>query len=1056
MSGNNEYDYTGLEIAVIGMDCRFPGANNTREFWENLTNSVESISFFSDEELKREGVPPQLMEQPGYIRAKGVLEDIEYFEAGFFNFTPSEAELMDPQLRIFFECVWHALEDSGYNPETYTGAIGMFAGNAVNHYWVAKTIFAKQFQVFGKFKADLLNTHFSTRVSYHLNLKGPSITVNTTCSTSLVAVHQACLSLLSGECDMALAGGVGLDLPQASGYLFMEGLILAPDGHCRAFAADAKGTVVGSGAGVVVLKPLENAKEDGDHIYALVKGTAINNDGFRKVGYTAPSVEGQAQAIRAAYRIAEVDPTTVSYVETHGTGTELGDIVEIEALNMVFKNSDKQSIPIGSVKSNVGHLDTAAGAAGFIKTVLSLKNRKIPPSLHFTIPNPKIDFTNSPFYVNNRLREWNGKSGAPLRAGVSSFGLGGTNVHVVLEEWPETRRAEQNGPDSGGRANCLLLLSARTPTALDRQTANLVEYLSQHPETALADIAYTLQQGRKPLPCRKMAVCSSREDALDRLREQGRAGKVRTYSAKKGEPTVVFLIPGQGSQYINMGKELYEQEPIFRREMDRCFEIAKPLLGFDLKDILYVDEETLKKQNRQTDSSASGQDSPAGEPGPIDRTELTQPVVFIFEYALAKLLMNWGIKPRAMIGYSMGEYVAAALSGVFSLEDALNVVIARGQLMQKTPGAIMLSVPLPEAELKPLLNPKVTLAIINGPSCIVAGKEKDVNEFEKQMKERRLMCAPLNLAHGVHSPLMASIRAEFEEMLAKVTLHPPRIPYISNVSGQWITVEEAIDPYYWGTHLCNTVQFSAGVKELLKETDAVFIEIGPGRILSNIVRSHAGENSKARHKIVNLVKHQQEKAADDYYLLSKLGELWLYGVTIDWSGFYGDEKRWREPLPLYPFERRRYWIDGDPFRNMKDMQSANGPITSSEETPVPVVESQPEPGIKPESPEISPDFYDEVYEAPRDELEQAVAQVWQEFLGFDRIGIHSNFFDINGDSLAATQMVTRLQQIFPVEISLQAFFAEPTIAHLAKVIKELLVEKVKSLSEEELLKLAGQ
>ncbi len=1044
----SEAEITGLEIAVIGMAGRFPGAGNIREFWENLEKGVESISFFTEEELEEAGIDSREKEKPGFVGAGGLLEGIESFDPVFFNFTPGEAEIMDPQLRIFLECSWEALEDGGYDPDNYGGPIGIYAGNADNHYWAAKTMFSRKISLLGGFKSSLLNSHFSTQVSYHLNLKGPALTIRTACSTSLVSLHTACLALLSSECDMALAGGAAVYLPQKTGYVSREGMVVSPDGHCRAFDARAKGTVPGNGAGVVLLKRLDDAVDDGDSIYAVIKGTAVNNDGRRKMGYTAPSVEGQAGAIKAAYIMAGVAPETIGYIEAHGTGTELGDPVELEGLKMVFHGIEKGTIPIGSVKTNVGHLDAAAGAAGFIKTVMALKHRRIPPSLHFETPNPGIDFENGPFYVNTTLKRWEAK-GSPLRAGVSSFGLGGTNAHAVLEEWPGGRSS------NAGRRYEIVLLSAGTKTSLEKMTANLVDHLKEKEKigpvtpTLLADVAYTLQVGRGAFAYRRMAVCTGDGAGEAAALLSAPSRRVKTRYTKSGDPPVIFLLSGQGVQHVDMGRELYETVPPFREEIDRCFQLLGPLLKDNVKDILYPPPGS-------------------GPPGPpeINRTEIAQPVVFIFEYALARLLMKWGIEPRAMIGYSMGEYIAACLSGVFSLEDALKLVTARGRAMGRTPGAAMLSVPLPEEELKPFLdgNTDVSTAIVNGPSCIVAGTVEAVDAFEKQMREKRLLCAPVNMSHAVHTPLMVPIREEFESRVAEIKLNSPSIPYISNVSGRWISVEEAVDPAYWGNHLCSTVRFADGVNELLKMDGAVFVEIGPGRVLSNIVRQLAREDESKAQKngpgIVNLVKHHRETVTDDHYLLSKIGELWLYGVRVDWAAVHGGEKRRRVHLPTYPFDRKRYWIEEDPLKMIAQFQQRGG-----------VLEFEPGPGPgAPPPPSDASDASDasgasgasgivagedENYVPPRDDLEQTVAEVWQEYLGFERIGIHADFFDINGDSLTATQLISRLQQIYPVEISLRLFFESPTIAELAGLIRELLLEKVKGLSEEELDKLTG-
>lgn len=1039
----SDLEHTGLEIAVIGMAGRFPGAKNIDEFWQNLIDGVESISFFSDQELEQNGVPVETVSRPEYVRAKGVLENVEYFDAAFFNFTPGEAEIMDPQLRVFMECAWHAMEDGGYDPGNYDGAIGLYAGNSINHFWIAKTMFNKKYYLFGQFKADLLNTHFSTQVSYHLNLKGPAMTIQTACSTSLVTIHQACLALLSSECEMALAGGVSLSLPQRNGYMFQEGMVGAPDGHCRPFDKRGKGTVSGSGAGAVLLKRLEDAESDNDRIYAVIKGSAINNDGVRKVGYTAPSVEGQAEAIRAAYVVAEVEPRSISYIETHGTATELGDPVELEALSMVFQEAPPQSIRIGSVKSNIGHLDSASGVAGFIKTVLALYHKNMPPSLHFENPNPKTGLKNTPFQVNNCLTPWkpsNGLQRSPLRAGVSSFGLGGTNAHVVLESY------EQDLPITSGesiRDYFLVMISANSPAALDAHTTNIQSFMEELPDEHFADAVYTLQANRKAFSCRRFLTCSNRREALELFHKKSRF--VKTMRIKQPDPPVVFLFSGQGAQYAEMGLGLYRNEPYFRNEMDRCFRILKTLLDIDLKMVLY----------------GGSQEDLAGL---IDQTHITQPLVFAFEYALAGLLMHWGIHPRAMIGYSMGEYLAACISGVFSLEDALKLIVERGKLMKETAAAAMLSVPLPEYEVRDMLptDNSVSIAIINGPTTIITGEEEAVQAFEDLMKQKRLLCAPVNMGHGVHSPLMENIRHSFEHVISSLTLNAPQIPYVSNVSGNWMTPEDAVDPAYYGNHMCSPVRFSDGIDRILEFEQAVFVEIGPGRLLSNILRQHSrGEDDKPAHyRIVNIVKHQQEKKPDDYYLLNKLGELWLYGVSIDWSKFYSDEKRHHIDLPLYPFDRKRYWIDEDPFQSLAKMLS--GQIkNNAESTRQSSPDAQSSPSVSVPEPtilqaEVRWEYAGDEsnYTAPRDDLEQAITQLWQDFLGFERIGIHDNFFEINGDSLTATQLISRLQQQYPVEISLQVFFEEPTIARLAETVKQLLTEKVNSLSEEELNRLA--
>ncbi len=879
---------TGLEIAVIGMAGRFPGAKNIDEFWENLKNGVESISFFSDEELVAGGVDPELIGNTNYVRAKGTVEGIDYFDAHFFGYTHRDADILDPQSRFFLECSWEALEDAGYDPGSYDGLIGVFAGASENIFWRAREVLSDDIQS-DKFLSLLFNNKdfMSLLVSYKLGLKGPSTMIFTACSTSLVAVHNGCQAILNGECDMVLAGGVKINLPDKNGYLYQAGMIVSPDGHCRAFDADAQGTVFGSGVGIVILKRLEEAIEDRDHIYSVIKGSAINNDGLRKVGFTAPSIEGQAEVIRTAQHMAHVDPASITYVEAHGTGTELGDPVEIEGLKSAFKTDRPGYCAVGSVKTNIGHLDTAAGVAGFIKTVLALKNKLIPPSLHLTKPNQKIDFENSPFYVNTKLKEWQNDE-YPLRAGVSSFGIGGTNAHVVLEEAPEL------GSSSRTRPFQLILISARTQPSLERMTENLVTTLKDNPNTNLADAAYTLIMGRKHFKYRETVVCSSREEAVEIFSCQG-SEAVHTSILEEGDKTVIFMFPGQGSQYTDMGLDLYNTEPIFRQEMDRCFEVLKHLVDFDIKGFLYPTD------HGQPHHLTSSTPRP-GDPDRINQTEIAQVVIFVFEYALARLLMSLGIEPYAMIGHSIGEYTAACLSGVFSLEDALRMVVSRGKLMQEMPPGSMLSIPLSEEELTPLLTDEISLAAVNSSSrCAVSGHGKSIDSFRNKLKEMGHESTLLHTSHAFHSSMMDPILGKFNEQIKKIKLNGPKIPYISNVTGKRITAVETTDTGYWCKHVRHTVRFSQGIETLLENEYSIFIELGPGNALSTFVRQH--KDKKTSHFVINTVKHPKDQSKDNYFLLSKMGQLWLCGVKIDWLKFYSGQQRHRIPLPTYPFER---------------------------------------------------------------------------------------------------------------------------------------------------------
>jgi acyl transferase domain-containing protein/acyl carrier protein len=873
------------DIAIIGMVGRFPGARDVNEFWRNLCEGRDSISTFSDEELERAGVERATSSNSNYVKAGGVLEDVELFDAAFFGFTRREAEGMDPQQRVFLECAWEALENAGYDSETYHGKIGLFAGSGINGYVLNLYLNSDRLEAIGPLQAIIGNEkdHLTTQVSYKLNLKGPSVAVQTTCSTSLVAVSLACQSLLCYQSDMVLAGGVSVRVPQKSGYLYREGGISSPDGRCRTFDAKAKGIVGGSGLGVVVLKRFADALADGDCIHAVIKGSAINNDGSSKVAYTAPSVDGQAEAIAEALSMARINPETVTYLEAHGTGTTLGDPIEVAALTQAFSavTKKKSFCAIGSVKTNIGHLNTAAGVAGLIKTTLALKHQLLPPSLHFEQPNPKINFSSSPFFVNTRLTEWATNDG-PRRAGVSSFGIGGTNAHVILEEAPP------QAPSTKGRPSQLLVLSAKTKSSLETATANLAKHLKGHPDMNLADAAYTLQVGRRSFDHRRMLVCHDVNDAVKTL-EAVDVTRVLTSQAQRGERSIVMMFPGQGTQYMNMARELYQSDGTFREQVDLSCELLLSHLEFDLREVIYPGE-----------SSSD-----------LDQTVVAQPALFVIEYALAQLWMAWGVHPEAMIGHSVGEYVAACLAGVMSLEDALSLVAVRGRLMQQLPGGAMLAVPLSENEVVALLDhdKSLSLAAINTPSlCIVSGPVETVNQLAARCSENSVQTSLLHTSHAFHSGMMEPMQDEFLQHVRNVKLSPPQIPYISNVTGTWITDAEATAPTYWTKHLRQAVRFSQGVTELSKSSGRIFLEVGPGETLSNSARqtlSHA-----AGPMLLSTLPHVHDQESDLAFMLGGLGKLWLAGTEVNWNGF-NVEKRQRVPLPTYPFERQRYWIDRD-------------------------------------------------------------------------------------------------------------------------------------------------
>lgn len=900
----------GLEIAVIGIACRYPGASNVDEYWRNLQQGVESISFFSNEELEAAGVPHHLLSAPNYVKARGIVEDAELFDAGFFKINPNEAKLVDPQHRLFLQCAWEALESSGY-AQRHPGPVGVYAGAYDSGYLLNLLSNPDLLQSTGPLLTHISTEkdYLTTRVSYKLDLQGPSLTVQTACSTSLVAVHLASQGLLSGACDLALAGGVTLRAQQRSGYAFEREGIFSPDGHCRAFDAAAQGTVSSSGVGVVVLKRLEDALADGDTVRAVIKGSAITNDGAGKVGFTAPSVDGQARAIHEAQLMADVDPGTIGYVEAHGSGTALGDPIEIEALARVFRASTERQgfCAVGSVKSNIGHTHAAAGVAGLIKTVLALEHGLIPPSLHFERPNPKIDFERSPFYVNTALSDWK-TEGAPRRAGVSSFGTGGTNAHAVLEQAPPPP------PEQPSRPWQLVVLSARTQAALDAATGRLAEHLRRHPEQNLADVAYTLQVGRKVFDHRQVLVCRDGDEATTAL-EARDPTRLSVSAVQAHKRSVTFMFPGLGDQYPQMGQYLYGGEPVFREHLDRCGELLHQHLGVDPRRVLYPSG----NKSEETTSPDRGVDlrrmlgrgeGPSTETQGLNKTLCAQPAMFMVEFALAQLWMSWGVRPEAMIGYSIGEYVAACLAGVLALEDAAFLVARRARLIEQLPTGAMLAVPLCQDELSSRLGDALSIAAVNGSSlCVVAGATEAVVELEGQLSSEGMACRRLQTSHPFHSKLLEPAATEFTELAKAVALRPPQIPYMSNVTGSWITAADATDPSYWARHMCQPVRFADGVEELWRTPDRLLLEVGPGQALSSLALQLLRGREAASRVALSSLPSSYDRQPEPQFLLHALGRLWLAGVPVDWPSFYAGQRRRRVPLPTYPFEGERHWVE---------------------------------------------------------------------------------------------------------------------------------------------------
>ena len=993
-------DYKGSEIAVVGLSCRYPGARDAGELWENLKDGRDCISRFSDEEVRAAGIPEALLSRPGYVKAGGVLEQADLFDAAFFGFSPRESQATDPQHRVFLECAWESLEDAGYDPASCDGAVGVYAGMGTGTYlW--NVYRSGIVDVVGHHRV-MLGTgkdHLPMWVSFKLGLTGPSVNVNSACSTSLVAVHLASQGLLNGECDMALAGGVTVNTQQKAGYLYEEGGILSRDGTCRPFDAAASGTVSGNGVGIVVLKRLDDALADGDSIRAVIRGSAVNNDGAGRNAYTAPSIEGQSRVIAEALAVGEVDPETVTYVETHGTGTLVGDVVEIAALTRAFREAGSAGrgyCAIGSLKASIGHTDTAAGVGSLIKTVLALEHGLLPPSLHFERPNPEIDFESSPFFVNVEARPWH-CNGHARRAGVSSFGMGGTNAHVVLEEPPLSVSSPAARPVQ------LLVLSARTPAALEARRESLAEHLeSADPEPPLADVAYTLQVGRHPFAHRLSLVCRDHTEAARVLREADSPRLARGAAAAPDRP-VVFLFPGQGAQHPGMARGLYEGEPVFREQVDRGLRLLREETD------LALDEALFPQAGREEEAARA-----------LTRTALAQPALFVLEHALARLWMDWGISPRAMVGHSVGEYVAACLAEVMSFEDALRLVAARGRLMDRLPGGAMLSVALPEEKLDRWLSPELSLAAVNGPAlCVLSGTLDAVARAAAALEAEGVEARRLHTSHAFHSPMMDPVLGELEDRVAKIDLAPPRRPWVSNVTGTWITAEEATDPGYWALHARRPVLFARSAETVLEE-DPVLLEVGPGRTLGTLVKQVA--RAAGRHPaVLTSLRHPRDEVADQELLLSTLGCLWLAGAAVDWPALTRGETRLRVHLPTYPFERKRYWLDAAPLPAAGASAERGAEREAAPETAPLAVELRSE--------------LAGAYVAPRSPIERGIAELWARLLGIDRVGLHDGFFELGGHSLLLVQVVAGLRELFGAGVPVAEVAAAQTVAELAAVVE---------------------
>ena len=988
----------GMDIAVIGMSCIFPGADGPDAFWRNIVTGVESLTDLSDEDLREAGEDPELVRTPEYVRRAACIDNVDLFDAEFFGLTPREAERTDPQRRLFLEHSWRAIENAGYDPRRIPGPVGVYAGQSINTYirsvrsqvdWGEAARAGERWENIGALENDL--DYLAPKVSYHLGLTGPSIPLGTACSTSLVAVHLACQALRTFECDAALAGGVAITLPVKRGYLYIEGGIASADGRTSTFDAHATGTVFGSGVGVVLLKRLEDALADRDNIAGVIVGSAINNDGAARAGFTTPSVGGQSEVIAQAQAVAGVHPDTVTYLEAHGTGTPVGDPIEVAALTKAFREyTDRRGYcVIGSVKANIGHMDAAAGVAGLIKALYAVKEGVIPPQLNFAEPNKALRLDESPFRVVTRQEPWRTADDGPRRAGVSSFGIGGTNAHVVLEQPPATDRDEENG---GWQ---VLPVSARDGNALSEALGWLADALETG-SARLDDTTFTLQHGRTRFGHRAAVAAPDRATAVRALRQR----RELPFLDGHRDAPAAFLFPGQGAHFPGMARGLYPAEPAFTAAFDRCAELLLPLLDHDLRDLVL---------NRP--------DGPA--PALLDRSRFIQPALFSVEYSLARALIAHGVKPTAMLGHSLGEFAAAAIADVFTLEDAVRVIDARARFMDEAPPGAMLSVPLPESELR--LPAEVTVAARNGPRLVtLAGQRELLDEVVQALATSGVTGRLLRVPLAMHSAAMDAPAEKFASFMQTVPVAAPAIPFLSNVTGTWITEEEIRTPGYWAAQMREPVQFERGLANLLARTDGPLVETGPGRGMLSLAQA-AGPG-----RLVQTLASASDGRDDLQVLHEAFAALWENGTELSWSAFAGDGRR--TPLPTYPFQRKRYWTDPAADRPAGHpgprgaIPAPTGPDTDpagGRDLPAATAD-QDEPGVA---------------------LEAELNGAFRRVLGAEHIEPADNFFALGGNSLLALDLIEHVRRDYRVKIPLRDFFSVPTIEGLASLVAAAIGEQ---------------
>ncbi len=989
MNGNNINEDLQDSIAIIGLSGRFPGANDINEYWENISKGIESISRYTREELESKGVNPELLDNPNYVYANGIIEGAEEFDSGFFGFTPREADYMDPQQRVFLETCYKAIENAGYASDNTDNFIGVFGGSGPNNYILKNLIKSPaELKNLGELQAITNNSkdYLTTYVSYKLNFKGPSLDIQTACSTSLVSVHMACLNLLTYQCNMALAGGVFIQVPRGKGYMYYPGEIFSKNGYCRPFDRDADGMLFGEGAGVVVLKRYEDAVRDNDTIWAVIRGTAINNDGSDKVGFLAPSVNGQIDAISRAQAFAGVSPDKISYIETHGTGTKIGDPIEIEALANVFKPSTnrKNFCALGSVKANIGHLDAGAGIAGLIKTVLALKNKKIPPSVNYNSPNPNLNLNDSPFYINTELKEWE-TNGTPRVAGVSAFGVGGTNAHCVVQEAPEQTSYHTN------KDYHLICLSAKTKEALERQKHELHDFLHSF-KGELADVSYTLLNGRKNYKYRAALLAHNTKSAQDRLL------KCATGIQFKTNPEITFLLTGQGSQYVGMARDLYNEFSLFKKIVNDSHAYLSQF-QIDLKNILFENN------------------------GNINNTGFAQPAIFVIQYAIYKLLENFSIKPSYLVGHSIGEITAACISGLIRFEDALRLVSVRGRLMQAQKQGSMLSVQLPASEIQKIVPDDIDIALLNAPNfCVVSGENESIDKFNIFLTKNypNTGTVKLKTSHAFHSRMMDPVLNEFKNELSNIEFGNINIPFISNITGTWAKKEMVSDINYWAKHIRSTVNFEAGIKEVIENKNVIFLEVGPGTSLTTLLTQFDTDSKK--NISIPTIRHPKNKISDTLFFLDAISKIWIYGGEHYFFDNYKDEVRSRIPLPTYPFEKIKHWIEPVDAFDFNVKNDIVPKIINGKEHPFEKITTE-------------LDLSDN-NTLSTNTAQNSILQIWIELLGIQEISITDNFFDLGGHSLIASQVINRINDLFKTDLPLGSLFDFPTVKQISKVIEK--------------------